>query len=47
MEKFIRIFNNNLETTVSYCCAQRAVEVTPSDFDMVEMSLEEMEKLFN
>lgn len=47
MREFINNFSNDLKTIISYCCDKKSVEYTPSDFDTVDLTQEELESFFN
>ena len=36
-----------LQEIVDHCCAKQSVEFTPSDFDTVDLSQEELDKLLS
>lgn len=47
MQIFVNSYINDLKTIINHCCDKEAVEFTPSDFDTVDISLEELESLFS
>jgi amino acid adenylation domain-containing protein/non-ribosomal peptide synthase protein (TIGR01720 family) len=46
MVKLLNSYINNLKTIINYCVEKHSVEVTPSDFDTVALSFEELESIF-
>lgn len=47
MEKFTSDYMNNLENIIKHCCNKKASEYTPSDFDTVNLNLEELGRIFS
>lgn len=47
MERYINSYINDLKTIIDHCCDKELVEFTPSDFDTVDITLEELDSLFN
>lgn len=47
MERYINSYINDLKIIIDYCCDKESVEFTPSDFDTVDITLEELDSLFN
>lgn len=46
IQKFLNKFISNLETIINHCCDKESVEFTPSDFDTVDLTIEELDSLF-
>ncbi len=46
MEGFLRKFVHNIQLIINHCCDAKLVQFTPSDFDTVDLSPEELEGLF-
>lgn len=47
MERYINSYINDLKTIIEHCCNKESAEFTPSDFASADISLEELESLFN
>ena len=47
MESFLKNYIGDLETIINYCCDKESVVFTPSDFDTVDISQDELDKLFS
>ena len=47
MERYVNSYINDLKMNIDHCCNKESVEFTPSDFDTVDLTLEELEGLFN
>lgn len=46
MEKYVNSYINDLKTIIVHCCYKESVEYTPSDFDTVDITPEELDSLF-
>lgn len=47
MERFINSYINDLKTIIDHCCDKKSFEFTPSDFDTVDISMDELDSLFS
>jgi len=47
MERYINSYINDLKMIIGHCCDKESVEFTPSDFDTVDITLEELDSFFN
>ncbi len=45
MERFLEEFIDNVKIIIKHCCNKREVEFTPSDFDTVDISMEDLDSL--
>lgn len=46
MKRYLDSFMNNLTTIIDHCCQKESVEFTPSDFDTLDITAEELDSLF-
>ncbi|MCX8130378.1 MAG: amino acid adenylation domain-containing protein [Clostridia bacterium] len=46
VQKFIDTFIERIREIISYCCSKDQVEFTPSDFDTIEISQNELDNMF-
>lgn len=46
IENFISLYTDNIKRLITHCNDKEIVEFTPSDFDTVEITQEELDKLF-
>jgi len=47
MRKFLYHYVDNLKVIISHCCGKESIEFTPSDFDMADLTSEELDSLFS
>lgn len=46
INNFLKNFMNHLDTIIRHCCYQKEEEFTPSDFDTIELSQNDLDDLF-
>ncbi|QUI21830.1 amino acid adenylation domain-containing protein [Vallitalea pronyensis] len=46
MGEFVSQYKANIETIIAHCCTRKVIEFTPSDFDTVELSQDELDNMF-
>lgn len=46
IKRFVNKFVSNLSSLITHCCDTSSIQFTPSDFDTVDLSLEELDRLF-
>ena len=47
MKRFLKELKSNLITIINYCCEKKVIELSPIDYDMVDLTQEELNKLFH
>lgn len=46
MEAFLDNLLNNIKMVINHCCNREKIEFTPSDFDVADLSMEDLKNLF-
>ncbi len=47
IEKLMNLYLSNIESIIQHCCSITTKEFTPSDFDTIDVSQDELDELFN